>query len=136
ACSNKELPFRRQELWIDYTRLHVIMSFSQNMKQVMAKEMTLVFTIVDPHVVLYSRAKQQGTGMFKAYKKSKYAYAVLLYLVKIVAILSKKEAHSLKWNRSFNKHGTKAENIPLDLRMEQLKQDSENYEEITRGKSQ
>jgi hypothetical protein len=39
------------------------MSFSQNMKQVMVKEMTLVFTIVDPHVVLYSRAKQQGTGI-------------------------------------------------------------------------
>ena len=40
--------------------------------------------------------------------------------MKIVAILSKKEAHSLKWNRFFNKHGIKAGNIPLDLRMEQL----------------
>ncbi len=58
--------------------------------------------------------------LFKANKKSKYAYAVFLYLVKIVAILSKKEAHSLKWNRFFNKHGIKAGNIPLDLRMEQL----------------
>jgi hypothetical protein len=33
------------------------------MKQVMVKEMTLVFTIVDSYVVLHSRAKQQGTGI-------------------------------------------------------------------------
>ena len=32
----------------------------------------------------------------------------------------KKDAHSLKWNRFYNKHGTTAGNIPLDLRMEQM----------------
>lgn len=58
--------------------------------------------------------------LFKGNKKNKYAYAVLLYLVKIVAILSEKDAHMLKWNRFFNKHGTRAGNIPLDLRMEQM----------------
>lgn len=34
--------------------------------------------------------------------------------------MSEKDAHCLKWNRFFNKHGTKGGNIPLDLRMEQL----------------
>ena len=58
--------------------------------------------------------------LLKANKKSKYAYIILLFLVKTVAILSKKGAHSLKWNRFYNKHGTTAGNIPLDLRMEQM----------------
>ena len=43
--------------------------------------------------------------MYKALKKIKYAYVVLLYLVKLEAILSEEEAHDLKWNRSFNKCG-------------------------------
>ena len=34
--------------------------------------------------------------------------------------MSENDAHNLKWNRFFNKHGRKAGNIPLDLRMEQL----------------
>ena len=58
--------------------------------------------------------------IYKANGKSKYAYEVLLYLVKIYGILSGYEAHNMKWNRFFNKHGTKGGNIPLDLRMEQL----------------
>ena len=40
--------------------------------------------------------------------------------MKIYGILSKHDAHNLKWNRFFNKHGTKGGHIPLDLRMEQL----------------
>ena len=40
--------------------------------------------------------------------------------MKISGILSENDAHNLKWNRFFNKHGEKAANIPLDLRMEQL----------------
>lgn len=44
----------------------------------------------------------------------------LLSLVKIGAILSQSSAHEMKWNRSYNKHGGKSRNIPLDLRMEQL----------------
>ncbi|XP_028408226.1 uncharacterized protein LOC114530810 [Dendronephthya gigantea] len=58
--------------------------------------------------------------LFKEHGKTKYAYEVLLLLVKINGILSKYDAHNLKWNRFFNKHGIKGGNIPLDLRMEQL----------------
>ncbi len=58
--------------------------------------------------------------IYKEHGKTKYAYEVLLFLVKIYGILSKHDAHNLKWNRFFNKHGTKGGNIPLDLRMEQL----------------
>ena len=61
--------------------------------------------------------------IYKAYGKTRYAYAVLLYLVKIEAILSEEEAHSLLWNRTFNKYGVPGRNIPLDLRMEQLNKD-------------
>ena len=58
--------------------------------------------------------------LYKANGKTKYSYVVLLYRVKISGILSENDAHNLKWNRFFNKHGKKAANIPLDLRMEQL----------------
>ena len=55
----------------------------------------------------------------KAHGKTKYAYAILLYLTKIEAILLESDAHNLKWNRTFNKHGLPGMNIPLDLRTEQ-----------------
>ena len=58
--------------------------------------------------------------VYKANNKSKYSYAILLYLVKLAGLLSEKAAHDLKWNRFFNKNGLKGGNIPLDLRMEQL----------------
>ena len=57
--------------------------------------------------------------LYKAYGKTKYAYAVLHYLVKIKAILSE-EAHRLKWNCSLNKCGIQGKNIPLDLKTEQF----------------
>ena len=57
--------------------------------------------------------------LFKAYGKTKYAYVILLYLAKIKATLSESDAHDLKWNRTFNKHGLPGMNIPLDLRTEQ-----------------
>ena len=50
----------------------------------------------------------------------KYAYVVLLYLVKIAAVLPASSAHNLKWNHFCNKHGGKGKNISLYLRMEQL----------------
>ena len=59
----------------------------------------------------------------KANGKTKYAYAVLLYQVKIEAILSEEEARDLKWNRTFNKYGLPGRNIPLDLRTEQFNKD-------------
>lgn len=55
---------------------------------------------------------------YKAGGHSKYAYVVLLYITKVVAILSESDAQSLKWNRGFNKHGGKGKNIPLDQEME------------------
>lgn len=61
--------------------------------------------------------------IYKAYGKTKYAYVVLFYLVKIEAILSEEEAHSLLWNRTFNKYGLAGKNIPLDLRTEQFNKD-------------
>ena len=43
--------------------------------------------------------------------------------MKIEAILSEEEAHSLMWNRTFNKYGLPGKNIPLDLRTEQFNKD-------------
>lgn len=58
--------------------------------------------------------------LYKANGKSKYSYVILLYLVKLAGLMSEKDAHDLKWNRFFNKHGVKGGNIPLDLRMEHM----------------
>ena len=44
---------------------------------------------------------------YKAGGHSKYAYVVLLYITKVVAILSESDVPSLKWSRGFNKHGGK-----------------------------
>lgn len=55
---------------------------------------------------------------FKKFKKHKYAYTVLLFLCKVFAILSEREAFHLCWNRFFNGKGGKGKNIPLDLKME------------------
>ena len=56
----------------------------------------------------------------KANGKTKYSYVILLYLVKLAGLMSQKDAHNLKWNRFYNKHGIKGGNIPLDLRMEHM----------------
>ena len=50
---------------------------------------------------------------------TKYAYIVLLHLVKVVAILPEFKAHRLMWNRFYNKYGVKGNNISLDLKKEQ-----------------
>ena len=55
---------------------------------------------------------------YKAGGHNKYAYVVLLYIFKVIAILSESEARQLKWNRGFNKHGGKGKNIPLDQELE------------------
>ncbi len=57
---------------------------------------------------------------YKAYGHHKYAYVILLYLVKINATLTEQQSHSFTWNRFYNKYGGKGKNISLDLRMEQL----------------
>ena len=56
--------------------------------------------------------------LYKTHGHYKYAYAVLLYLVKCIAILPASQALRLKWNRSFNGSGLPGKNIPLDLRKE------------------
>jgi hypothetical protein len=56
--------------------------------------------------------------LYKANGHTKYAYATLLYLVKICSIFSEYEANRLKWNRFYNNHGGKGKNIPLDLKKE------------------
>lgn len=43
---------------------------------------------------------------------------MLLFLCKVFAILSEREAFHLCWNRFFNGKGGKGKNIPLDLKME------------------
>ena len=43
--------------------------------------------------------------------------------MKIEAILSGEEAHSLMWNRTFNKYGLPGKINPLDLRTEQFNKD-------------
>lgn len=79
----------------------------------------------------FNDAVKEGDGerLFKLYKlvlllyknhgHYKYAYAVLLYLVKSIGILSKSQALSLKWNRFFNGSNRMGRNIPLDLKKEQ-----------------
>jgi hypothetical protein len=57
--------------------------------------------------------------LYHSEKHTKYAYVVLLHLLKIVAILPEFDAHRLKWNRFYNKYGGKGNNISLDLKKEQ-----------------
>jgi len=61
--------------------------------------------------------------LYKAHGKMKYGYVILLYLSKIEAILSESDAHDLKWNRTFSKHGLPEMNILLDLQTEQFNHD-------------
>lgn len=57
---------------------------------------------------------------FYKYNHTKYAYAVLLYICKVTAILSEYDAFHYLHNRFYNHRGQKGSNISLDLRMEQL----------------
>ncbi|CAB4004389.1 hypothetical protein AC249_AIPGENE16794, partial [Paramuricea clavata] len=45
--------------------------------------------------------------LYHSEKHTKYAYFVLLHLLKIVAILPEFDAHRWKWNRFYNKYGGK-----------------------------
>ena len=57
---------------------------------------------------------------FHLYKRTKYAYVILLHLVKVYAILPSGLAHELVYERFWNSKGGKGKNIPLDLRMEHM----------------
>ena len=56
--------------------------------------------------------------LYKNHGHYKYAYAVLLYLVKCIAILPPSQALQLKWNRTYNISGLPGRNISLDLQKE------------------
>lgn len=58
--------------------------------------------------------------LYKSSGHTKYSYIILHHLVKLTGMSSPFEAHRLKWNRFFNKHGGNGRNIPMDLRKEQL----------------
>lgn len=78
----------------------------------------------------FKDAVKEGDGdrLFDAYKLAlllyknhghyKYAYTVLLYLVKCIAILPPSQALQLKWNRTYNVSGLPGWNISLDLQKE------------------
>ena len=80
----------------------------------------------------FNDAVQEGDGqrlhdiyklallLYKSGGHFKYAYIVLLHLVKIAALYSKFEAFQLFWNRFYNKYGLLGGNVSLDLKKEQL----------------
>lgn len=57
--------------------------------------------------------------LYKSHGHHKYAYVVLLHLVKCIAILPEQQALSCKWNRFYNSSGKRGQNISLDLKKEQ-----------------
>lgn len=79
----------------------------------------------------FNDAVQEGDGqrlhdiyrlamlLYKSGHHIKYAYVVLLYLVKIAALYTEFEAFQLKWNRFYNKYGLIGSCISLDLKKEQ-----------------
>ena len=55
----------------------------------------------------FNDAVREGDGehlFYHSESHTKYAYIVLLHMVKVVAILPEFEAHRLKWNRFYNKY--------------------------------
>ena len=80
----------------------------------------------------FNDAVQEGDGqrlhdiyklallLYKSGGHFKYAYVVLLYLIKIAALYSEFEAFQLFWNRFYNKYGLLGGIISLDLKKEQL----------------
>ena len=80
----------------------------------------------------FNDAVQEGDGqrlhdlyklallLYKSGGHFKYAYVVLLHLVKVAALYSEFEAFQLLWNRFYNKYGLPGGKISLDLKKEQL----------------
>lgn len=63
--------------------------------------------------------KKMALLLYKVHGHFKYAYVVLLHLVKCICILPEKQALSVKWNRFYNGSGRQGTNISLDLKKEQ-----------------
>ena len=53
--------------------------------------------------------------LFHHYKRTKYAYVLLLHLVKVYALLPESISHELIYCRFWNTKGGAGSNIPLDL---------------------
>ena len=89
------------------------------------KTTSLMITLPSSH---YAIKEGDGARLFELYKLAlllyktydhyKYAYAVLLYLVKYTAILPRSQASRLKGNTFFNGSGLPGRNIPLNLQKE------------------
>ena len=56
--------------------------------------------------------------LYKTHGQYKYTYAVLMYLVKAIAILPPPQALQMKWNPIFNVSALPGRNIPPDLQKE------------------
>lgn len=58
--------------------------------------------------------------IFKTCNHSQYAYSTFLLTVQLNATQSPRVAHSLTWNRFWNRRGGRGNNVPLDLHLEHL----------------
>ena len=56
--------------------------------------------------------------LYKTHGHYKYAYVILLHLVKCISQLPKQQVLSCKWNRFYNGSGGKGTNISLDYKKE------------------
>ncbi|XP_068739062.1 uncharacterized protein [Montipora capricornis] len=56
--------------------------------------------------------------LFKTHGHYKYAYVILLHLVKCISILPKQQALSCKWNKFYNGTGHIGRNVSLDYKKE------------------
>ena len=52
--------------------------------------------------------------LFKVTRKTKYALAAIRLHAQLNALLSPREAHSLRWNRTINLKGGKGRNVAID----------------------
>ena len=66
------------------------------------------------------RLYKTALPIYKAHGHTNYAYSTFLLSVQVNATLSPRLAHSLKFNRFYNRRGGKGTNLSLDLRLEHL----------------
>ena len=68
--------------------------------------------------------KQDGSG------SSKYALEALYHVFQVLALLSRREAERLEWNRTVNNQGGDGNNVAMDFALEH---DNRALKEIIRG---
>ena len=64
--------------------------------------------------------------LFKVSGKTKYALAAVRLHAQLHALLTPKEAHSLRWNRTVNLKGGVGRNIAIDQAMEHCVRDTKS----------